>query len=592
MQPIGNSAIAPAAAASAALEAMYQQREVQVERFDTKDLLAKVAPSDAEVEAYLQGSGARGAVPGAGRGIDRVRRARPRRGQEGHRSLRRGPAQVLRREREALHRAGGAAREPHPRQGRQGRSEGRAREGARQGRSAARRGAQEPAVVCRDRAQELRRRRLGRQGRRPRLLRPRRDGQAFRGRRVRPQARRDQRHRRERFRLSTSSRSTGARGGEKKSFESVRAEIENEVRNQLVQKQFADAAVEFGDTVYEQPDSLKPAADKWKLEIRTAPARDAHAGARSHRRARRTRASWRLCSAADATREQAQHRRRSTSARTSSLPAASSSTTPAHSCRSPRSRTRCASSSRRARPPRSPTSSAASASPSCALRRPTPLPGAPLIVSRAQPRDLPRALLDAVLKAPVANAAGVRRRVARRPGLRGREDHQGSPGRDPVVADPAKAHERSTRRSGPTPRRRPTTTALKARFKVSINDSALSRAKRRASRASVDRSRCRRRARCDGCAGSLAIIRPLGGGCSSVGRVQDCDSCCRGFESHQPPQESITYVTLLPVFAAIREIWGIWPVSQAQFRPVLMSETAHLLTPNLPPISSYEPWAR
>ncbi|SOZ22006.1 hypothetical protein CBM2608_A160178 [Cupriavidus taiwanensis] len=28
----------------------------------------------------------------------------------------------------------------------------------------------------------------------------------------------------------------------------------------------------------------------------------------------------------------------------------------------------------------------------------------------------------------------------------------------------------------------------------------------------------------------------LYGGCSSVGRVQDCDSCRRGFESHQPPQ--------------------------------------------------------
>src|SRR6185369_4174739 len=25
------------------------------------------------------------------------------------------------------------------------------------------------------------------------------------------------------------------------------------------------------------------------------------------------------------------------------------------------------------------------------------------------------------------------------------------------------------------------------------------------------------------------------GGCSSVGRVPDCDSGCRGFESHQPP---------------------------------------------------------
>ncbi|CAM2177384.1 hypothetical protein BO443_20450 [Burkholderia orbicola] len=29
----------------------------------------------------------------------------------------------------------------------------------------------------------------------------------------------------------------------------------------------------------------------------------------------------------------------------------------------------------------------------------------------------------------------------------------------------------------------------------------------------------------------------ISGGCSSVGRVQDCDSCRRGFESHQPPQQ-------------------------------------------------------
>jgi hypothetical protein len=27
------------------------------------------------------------------------------------------------------------------------------------------------------------------------------------------------------------------------------------------------------------------------------------------------------------------------------------------------------------------------------------------------------------------------------------------------------------------------------------------------------------------------------GGCSSVGRVPDCDSGCRGFEPHQSPQE-------------------------------------------------------
>ena len=60
------------------------------------------------------------------------------------------------------------------------------------------------------------------------------------------------------------------RGGDKKSFESVKAEIENEVKTQLAQKRFSEAAVEFTNTVYEQSDSLKPAVDKLKLELRTA----------------------------------------------------------------------------------------------------------------------------------------------------------------------------------------------------------------------------------------------------------------------------------------------------------------------------------
>ena len=60
------------------------------------------------------------------------------------------------------------------------------------------------------------------------------------------------------------------RGGDKRSFESVRAEIEAEVQTQLAQKRFSEAAVEFTNMVYEQPDSLKPAANKFKLELRTA----------------------------------------------------------------------------------------------------------------------------------------------------------------------------------------------------------------------------------------------------------------------------------------------------------------------------------
>ncbi len=63
---------------------------------------------------------------------------------------------------------------------------------------------------------------------------------------------------------------TGQRGGEKKSFEAVRAEIEDEVKKQLAQKRFAEAAEQFTNTVYEQSDSLQPAIDKLKLEKRTA----------------------------------------------------------------------------------------------------------------------------------------------------------------------------------------------------------------------------------------------------------------------------------------------------------------------------------
>lgn len=60
------------------------------------------------------------------------------------------------------------------------------------------------------------------------------------------------------------------RGGDKRPFEAVRGEIEDEVKKQIAQTRFAEAAVDFTNTVYEQADSLKPVADKLKLEIRSA----------------------------------------------------------------------------------------------------------------------------------------------------------------------------------------------------------------------------------------------------------------------------------------------------------------------------------
>ena len=53
-------------------------------------------------------------------------------------------------------------------------------------------------------------------------------------------------------------------------FEKVRATIENEVRSQQATQEFAKAAESFTDMVFQQPDSLQPVADKFKLTIQTA----------------------------------------------------------------------------------------------------------------------------------------------------------------------------------------------------------------------------------------------------------------------------------------------------------------------------------
>ena len=65
-------------------------------------------------------------------------------------------------------------------------------------------------------------------------------------------------------------RVTDKRGGDRRSFDSVRPEIEAEVRRQLAQQKFSEAAADFTNLVYEQSDSLKPAVDKYKLALKTA----------------------------------------------------------------------------------------------------------------------------------------------------------------------------------------------------------------------------------------------------------------------------------------------------------------------------------
>ncbi len=65
-------------------------------------------------------------------------------------------------------------------------------------------------------------------------------------------------------------RLTDVKAPQQRSFEDMKPELTAELKKQQLQKKYAEAAEQFTNTVYEQPDSLQPAADKLKLEIKTA----------------------------------------------------------------------------------------------------------------------------------------------------------------------------------------------------------------------------------------------------------------------------------------------------------------------------------
>jgi peptidyl-prolyl cis-trans isomerase D len=63
---------------------------------------------------------------------------------------------------------------------------------------------------------------------------------------------------------------TGIKPAQGKTLDQVKNEISNTIKLQLASKKFGELADVFNNTVYEQGDSLKPAADKLKLKIETA----------------------------------------------------------------------------------------------------------------------------------------------------------------------------------------------------------------------------------------------------------------------------------------------------------------------------------
>ena len=63
---------------------------------------------------------------------------------------------------------------------------------------------------------------------------------------------------------------TDIKAPKQRSFEEMKAEIEADVKKQQAQRKFSESADAFTNGVYEQADSLKPVADRLKLQIRTA----------------------------------------------------------------------------------------------------------------------------------------------------------------------------------------------------------------------------------------------------------------------------------------------------------------------------------
>lgn len=61
---------------------------------------------------------------------------------------------------------------------------------------------------------------------------------------------------------------TGVRPERVRPLAEIKEEIKATIKRDAAARKYAEAAEAFGNTVYEQADSLKPAAEKWKLEVK------------------------------------------------------------------------------------------------------------------------------------------------------------------------------------------------------------------------------------------------------------------------------------------------------------------------------------
>ncbi|CAN5255884.1 SurA N-terminal domain-containing protein [soil metagenome] len=266
---VAGTVFAPAASTSAALDAMFQQREVQVQRFDTKDSLAKVAPTDADIEKfYKEPANAlqfqapeQSSIEYVVLDLDALKKGIT----VSDEDLRKYYTENLARyttpeERRASHILIKAEKDAPAADRAKAKAKAEAllaevKKNPASFADVARKNSEDPGSAEKGGDLDF--------FARGAMVKPFEDAA---------------------FSLKQGEMSgvvesdfgyhviqvTGARGGDKKSFEAVHAEIENEVKTQLAQKRYSEIASEFTNMVYEQPDSLKPVADKFKLELRTA----------------------------------------------------------------------------------------------------------------------------------------------------------------------------------------------------------------------------------------------------------------------------------------------------------------------------------
>ena len=267
LNSVGATAIAPASVASAALDAYFQQREIQVVRFETKELAKAIDPSDADLQAYYADPANAAQFQAAERAdieyvvldVDAMSKG-VRLGEEDLRkyyeqNIARYSAPEERRASHILIKADASAPAAERAKARQ-KAEALLAELKKNPAAfadMARRHSQDPGSAANGGDLDF----FGRGA----MVKPFEDA-AFS---LQPGA------------ISGVVESdfgyhiirlAAIRGGEKKSFDGVRRDIETEVRRELAQKKFSEAAADFGNIVYEQSDSLKPVADKFGLEIR------------------------------------------------------------------------------------------------------------------------------------------------------------------------------------------------------------------------------------------------------------------------------------------------------------------------------------